>query len=439
MATVWANLLLILATSTMPITGIAGCDQISEAKTEKYIETLDLEKFQHLGTDYASQRYDPERIGKPREEIDQVYDYDFERLAAVQEQLKGVDRRRVLEHIFSQLTKDADSNTEKHLAVLRFMQRISVHNGIVRPIMPDKTRVKDPLVLLELNEMRCGQVNRLTADLFVAGGYQGRGVSLGGHNVAEVFYDDDWHYIDADNCGGNGICVIDADGTIPSWQELSDAPHRIDALPFKYELKLDGAPRTNSPAARSDRCFFFHDTTRTQTYRYKTGSLDDPQYGWNDTEAEPVGWTLLKRAPTAQPGAVKFEEVDLFDDETGSKARITWEPSQDEDNDLLGYRVYVSSTPRGWSYSKFAGSAQAERYWHDTGGWKPEMYEALYQLPPHDVALIETSSDPTVQIELPDGPVFVTIMPFDEYHERAGKTLYFMSNELRIDTERAEE
>ena len=72
LATVWANLLLILATSTVLITGIAGCDRISEASadntdnadnTEKYFAALDLEKFQRLGTDYASQRYAPERIG----------------------------------------------------------------------------------------------------------------------------------------------------------------------------------------------------------------------------------------------------------------------------------------------------------------------------------------------------------------------------------------
>ena len=63
---------------------------------------------------------------------------------------------------------------------------------------------------------------------------------------------------------------------------------------------------------------------------------------------------------------------------------------------------------------------------------EPVCCEALYRLPPHDVDLI-TTREPSVRLELdPERPYFVTVMAFDEYHERVGKTLYLMSNELRI-------
>ena len=61
---------------------------------------------------------------------------------------------------------------------------------------PDKSIVKDPLVLLELGEMRCGHVAGLAVDLFDAMGYEGRLVQLSCHVIAEIKYDGRWHYFD---------------------------------------------------------------------------------------------------------------------------------------------------------------------------------------------------------------------------------------------------
>lgn len=413
---------------TATVLALAGCDR-GDDRTDDYIAALDLDEVQRLGSDFTSPRYDPERIGKPAAEIDHVNDYDFERLAEVERRLEGVDRGRVLEHIFEQLTRDAATNTDKHLSVLRFLHRCSLHNPKIQPKAPGGRDVLDPLAYVELNEMRCGAVSRLAVDLFEAGGFDARVVALSGHTTAEVYYDGDWHYVDADNCGGDGLSVRNRDGTIPSWRELSEQPERIDALPFKFELPLHGTPRVNSRPVRSERCFF-GEPGRHQKYLTKSGPRDDDNYGWGDLEAAPVEWTLRERPTVYQPGAVRLEDVEV--DEAARRATVRWQAAADEDGDLLGYRVFVSSTPRGWSYSRFAGTSRAKSFWHDTGGWKPEMYSALYRLPPHDLALVETP-ETSVQLDLPDDrPVFVTVMPFDEYHERAGKTLYHMSNELRI-------
>jgi hypothetical protein len=71
-----------------------------------------------------------------------------------------------------------------------------MHNDCIKPMHEDKTMVMDPLILLKLNEMRYSQVDRVAVDLFEAVGYQARVVQLGGHVIAEIFYESDWHYFD---------------------------------------------------------------------------------------------------------------------------------------------------------------------------------------------------------------------------------------------------
>ena len=89
--------------------------------------------------------------------------------------------------------------------------------------------VSDPLVLLQLGEMRCGHVARVAVDLFSAAGYQARLVQLGAHVIAEVYYGQNWHYFDADMFKG-GQCVFNPDGSIPSVDQLSQSPYLIDSL-----------------------------------------------------------------------------------------------------------------------------------------------------------------------------------------------------------------
>ena len=99
--------------------------------------------------------------------------------------------------------------------MLQFLQDISIHNQYLLPVYPNGQMVEDPLVLLQLGEMQCGQMASLAVDLFAAAGYQGRLVQLGGHVIAEIYYGQNWHYFDAD-LFGNGETVFNPDGSIPS-------------------------------------------------------------------------------------------------------------------------------------------------------------------------------------------------------------------------------
>lgn len=145
----------------------------ARSPTDEYLAALDVRRFERQGTDYTNPAYSPLRLGKPLANLDTVWDYDHPRLEAVARRLEGVDRRTVLAAIFDQLTRGCRTNTERHLAVLTFLHKAGNH-GLLQPTWPDRTGVFDPLVLLELGEMRCGQVNRVAVDLFAAAGFAGR-------------------------------------------------------------------------------------------------------------------------------------------------------------------------------------------------------------------------------------------------------------------------
>lgn len=416
-----------------------ACDKSAneDSETEEYIRNLDISKFERNGSDFTNPTYSPLRLGKPLEHIDIVYDYDFQRLAQIEERLKGVDRKKVLRHIFCVLTKDATTNKEKHIAILKFLHKSSFHNEYLQPMYPNKGMVCDPLVLLELGEMRCGHISRVAVDLFASAGIAGRLVQLGGHVIAEVFYDDSWHYFDAD-AFGNGETILNENDSIPSIIELSETPYLIDSLAYYFELSFRGTSINQSVYYPSWRCFGKASYTEgTVVYYEKTASEDQEQnklYGWNyyktidDNERELYDMKLVY-----QPGAVTFKHI-YIDTSKGDKANvyIEWDESQDTDNDLLGYKVYVSENSRNWSYNEFSGPKELRKFWSNANGWKPEMYERLFKEPPHNVALIKTNK---THVNIPferSRTYFVTVMPFDDHGESVGKVLYRMSEEIKV-------
>ena len=136
------------------------------------------------------------------------------------------------------------------MALLLFLQEVSIHSDYLQPMYPNGTMVSDPLVLLQLGEMRCGQVARLAVDLFSAAGYQARVVQLGGHVIAEVYYGKNWHYFDADMFGG-GQTVFNPDGSIPSVVQLSQSPYLIDSLAADWEPNSTNSWETSAAIAPS--------------------------------------------------------------------------------------------------------------------------------------------------------------------------------------------
>lgn len=414
---------------------------IDEVKTDNFIASLHLEDFERNGSDYMNPYYSPMRLGVPLEKLKKGKDYDFQRLDEVMKNLKGVDRRKVLKHIFKEVTKGSTTNSERHLALLRFLHKSSFHNYLI-PVYRNAQAIRDPLVLLRLSEMWCGDVATLAIDLFQASGYQGRMVQLGAHQIAEVFYDEDWHYIDGD-AFANGETVYDPDGTIPSVVELSKEPFRIDRLAHFQEFGFGGWLKVDS--VRYPSWYYFaqgaYGPTLSQgmpVHYVKTANQEEEKnqyYGWNyQFTQKDEQRTLYDMKPFYQPGAVTFSNIKVLSDaQKGGKVELTWSEALDEDHDLLGYKVFVSLVSRGWVYGRFEGPSHLKPFINIAEGWKPSMYEKKFQIPPHEVAMVFTKQ-PSVILMLPSNDkFFISVMPLDAHGESVGKVLYFLSHEITVD------
>lgn len=404
--------------------------------TRRFLAGLSPARYTERGTDYSDPAFSPHRLGKPLSELRIGRDYDFARLKRVKQSLAGVDRRVALQALFDQICEGATTHRERFDRVLNFAQRASLHNQYLQPTWPDGGDVLDPLIVLELGEQCCGHVARLVVDLFQARGYRARLVQLGGHVIAEVHYDGGWHYCDAD-LFGNGEVVTDESGRVPSIAELSRRPFRIDALACNFEPGIGNYLPGSS--AYPSYCYFSrraYGDARPGFIR-KTASLKQQKtwrdYGWNYFEIVPDERRRLSDfAPYYAPGAPRIVAVARRRQGSSVVWRVEWDPAQDCDGDLLGYRVFVGSRTRGWNYDTTELPEDCRDYKSSTRGWDPSMYAARFRPPPADVRLVETQSN-TVELALPaGGEYFVSVMPFDRHGEQAGRTLYPLSEELRL-------
>jgi len=413
-----------------------GVDPVA---TSGYLEELRLEPFLLRGCNYASPDLDPARValqlGRSPVELEPDRDFDFERLARVEERLDGIDRHQALEALFALITEGATTASERHLRVADFVSGALCHTNL-NPVYPDGTSVYDPLVLLELGQGRCEEAARVAVDLWEAGGLDARLVLLGEHIVAELFYDGGWHFIDPDVFGKGQSLLLD--GAVPSLARLSQSPLLIDEPAAFLEPKHGGRLPEHSPNYPSRK--YFGATEHTKRYREK-GPVSDPArdvwFGWkdsrrNDTLARDILTSELP--PRFQPGAPRIRSVAIRPqgDEEAHLVEVTWSPSIDRADDLVGYRVYVATRSRGWSYSRDGMDEELLPYLSHPGGWEPAMNDRLYELPPSDVERITTPAE-RIPLVLSNGRnYFLTIMPFDEHGERVGKVLYRCSHELVI-------
>jgi hypothetical protein len=405
------------------------------AETKHFIQEIDISKYEKSGSDFGNPKYSPLRIGKTLEEIDITYDYDFDRLAKTTKSLQGVNRHSALNHIFNEITNGAKNNTERHLLVLKFLQRSSLHN-LIQPIYPDKTGVFDPLVLLELSEMRCGQVSRVAIDLFASKGIKGRLVQVKNHVLAELFYDDSWHFFDADLLGGDQM-IFNSQGEIPSIVELSQYPYAVDAIPYSQESIVSPYRKeyTSYPYASY---FYFNYDPSLSLYYEKTATEQEEQntiYGWNFYKTiKDKDRKIGHIKDFYMPSAVNFKDIQVLRDDSDKKIlNLTWFPSEDLDQDILGYKVYVSKHTRGWNYIPENTPENLKNFYNnDHLNWHPEMLALLYKEPPHEIAFIKRQEE-NISITLEQsGTYYVTVMPYDAHGESVGRVIYEPSPEIKI-------
>lgn len=416
------------------MTGLNGGSESTSPETARFLANLDLERYQRKGSNPTDPSVSPFRILPALTEHDRTFHYDFERLAATEARLCGVDRRRALQAIFARATVGTKTHLEQHLAILKFLHRSSFHN-LIQPMRSDGQPVFDPLVLLELGEMRCGQVNRLAVDLFQSVSYRARLVQAAFHVLAEVFYDDAWHYFDGD-IFGNGESVVLDDGRIPSMNELAGYPDRLDALTSFWEpdhtnaIRQTGTPYPSwyyfgASAYRASSVEPTHIEKRA-TLEQEAGSAD---YGWEYFERIPdLNRTLLQSEKRRTPAPPKINGVHYVDEADSRRVTLSWQA----DPLATGYRVYVGRRSRNWNYDGASLPTELLRWKSQNGPWRAEMYTARFQIPPSDLAHLQTSST-NVTFELPRGiPAYLSVMGFDDYGKSIGRRLYPLSEEILV-------
>ncbi len=113
-------------------------------------------------------------------------------------------------------------------------------------------------------------------------------------------------------------------------------------------------------------------------------------------------------------------------------------------SDVVGYRVFVSRTSRGWNYNAFKGADSVTPnvlpYKASSAAWTPAMYDRRYSPPPSDVMTLFVPAtaktllgNESVNLQLPeDGTYYVSIVAVDAYGMSIGKTNYSLSEEIRV-------
>jgi hypothetical protein len=406
---------------------------VDSAATTAFLDGLDPGGMARRGSDYCASELSPLRLGRPLDQLDVKYDYDFERLERVQESLKDIDRRIALRTIALHVTAGAVDWLTRHLRLLRFIQRTAFHN-FLQPMNRAKRPVFDALTLLHLNEMRCGHIARVTVDLFEALGCRGRVVQLGGHVVAEVQYEGGWHLIDADLFDA-GETPRNSDGSIPSLAELSREPFRIDALAHHFYMTFQCVAKVGGAAYPSYHYFgtaAYGGSGPSYSEKVAADDGSSAAFDWTRVATEPAPDIQLGPIPLRrQPGAPLIDHVEVQEESNGRGYRIGWRNAADPDGDLAQYRVLVGTRSRGWNHQTSMVQGSAARYRHELGPWRTEWYERLMERPPSDGGEFVVT-EPKLWLPAAPGDRFVTIWSEGHHGLAAGKSLWLPSDELRL-------
>jgi len=393
-----------------------------------------------LHTWWYIQNFDPLRYEKHGENFCSL-DYSgslqsqYKKAKDIRLQLADINRPKALLAIFNKITKGARSNTEKQLKVLDFIQKSSYHTDTIASYSQGDW-VYDPLVLLELGNMYCTQGAILAIDLFGSAGYPGRLVQLAHHQIAEIYYDGDWHYLDTD-LFGDGETIMD-NGNIPSVAEMSVGDYqKLDALPAFQEINVMDCSSRNNIVDEYPSYYYFSSqaylTDVPQNYFVGSDSTYDFEHGWKAVETIAPSDKVVEYDFPEQETPTKPNIKSVIIDLSHSTMNLSFSAT-DPNGDLAGYKIFISDHSRGWDYNQFYGSDSSRAYWANPGGWKPGMYGALFNLPPSNLGLMELNADKTqVDIPLKHGKsYYISVMAYDYYGLSVGRIIYPVSNELRI-------
>ena len=126
---------------------------------------------------------------------------------------------------------------EKKVKLLWIFVIVSGDNGDfdIQHNLNDNTH---PLALVRYPQFMCGEKAGILANLAVYAGFKSRRIALKGHEVCEIFYDNEWHMFDASfNC-----FFYKEDGTVASIEYLVDNISKISKNSINILIPIAQTP-----------------------------------------------------------------------------------------------------------------------------------------------------------------------------------------------------
>ena len=400
---------------------------ILEMKDREYQEALDcLVDTELYIAKFDKDKYCQEGLGRLTSPPG-THDYSYAAVEELFRKHRFVDRRRALSSIFFKIVGDEKDHTRRHELVLDFLAQGVLH-GLEQPLNREKALVYDPIVLLDLHNMRCGNINRIACDLFSSVGYKTRVVQLSSHVISEIYYDSSWHYFDADTVlNANGIVKIG--GKIPDTKTLSENPHLWDKKDFYFDSVFRSHSRSLGGAFAYQCHIFRFPPGKYPAYYIKTATPVEEfsvEYGWNyyimkkadDITCSPAGPILYR------PSAPFLEKLSV----QGGKITISCR-SKNYNNDLQGYKLFVSKKSRGWEYLFHFCDEAVKPYIHPISVFTAAHYKSMGEPLPSEILQLK-SADGHFSFDLPPGIYYITCKAYGRHGGEDSWTL--PSNELQI-------
>ena len=283
------------------------------------------------------------------------------------------------------LVDGAASETEIVRRLIVFVQRSIFRDPVSQPLNRDGG-MPEPLTLLLCARGRCSHTTAVLIELCAAAGLEARPRQLTNHVVAEVRVGGRWVIADAD-AFKNGVMPVNRDGELLSMDDLAADPYQLDRFqPSGWWIR----PRSRF--------------TRGATGRPVTGyvdALDPDQRGF-------LSGYYVPAARGYPPSLPRVTRLDV----RGGRLVMEWTPSTSTASRLMGYRVAVGSSSRGWSYD-------------DPGGG-----DQILQPSPHDLLRMETEA---VRIDVPligaPATVFASVTAYSDRIDLEPETYFWPSDE----------
>jgi hypothetical protein len=329
--------------------------------------------------------------------------FDFDYLDAVTARLKDVPRGLTLTRLMENLSRGAANDIVVYERLMFFCQTVSWNFMTRQPVhrRPNGVIVSDPILLLDMHEMRCGHIARVVCDLAMAYGWRARLVQLAGHVTAEVEIDGRWLLADADVFGG-GVIPRLPNGDYGSVAEFSEHPDWLDK-PFSYldsTIMFPSYRKNSIPGALPYPSYYYFSSiaygAAKPQYMYKDPDQEienDRFYGWaryfpedaDDIQVHPIE---LQYACSA-PNIINISNV-------SGVVRIDWDPLKNPISPAALYKIYFYKESRNWQYPRFVADDRLQKYWVAPKPLNLETYQAVSGAMHGDV-VVETT-EPFIEI-----------------------------------------